>query len=157
MNLKATPTLPSRTAQEHLCSPDGGCAKPFTKVTEVDSCAYRARAQHALLCSARSAALRQPSAGTLGFAGGRLPIIAFPLAVLPENLACPQGIFKIVLAATSLHLLFWGQKDHVRDLNRRMLMLNLGAWPSTRAQVSTAPKLVRVCMHLFHKRRAIFR
>ena len=31
---------------------------------------------------------------TLGFAGGRLPIIAFPLAVLPENLACPQGIFN---------------------------------------------------------------
>ena len=67
MNLKATPTLPSRTAQEHLCSPDGGCAKPFTKVTEVDSCAYRARAQHALLCSDLPAAPWMPSGrGTEG-------------------------------------------------------------------------------------------
>ena len=58
MNLKATPTLPSRTAQEHLCSPDGGCAKLFHSVTKLDSCAYRARARHALLY--------RPSSGLMG-------------------------------------------------------------------------------------------
>ena len=58
MNLKDTPTLPSRTAQEHLCSPDGGCAKLFHSVTKLDSCAYRARARHALLY--------RPSSGLMG-------------------------------------------------------------------------------------------
>ena len=103
MNLKATPTLPSRPAQEHLCSPDGGCAKPFTKVTEVDSCAYRARAQHALLCSARSAALRQPSAGTLGFAGAgamvRQNLYRFPRS--------KRTVFAAALRASLKDLAFW--------------------------------------------------
>ena len=39
-------------------------------------------------CGSRALArLASQEAGT--------PIIAFPLAVLPENLACPQGIFKV--------------------------------------------------------------
>jgi hypothetical protein len=58
VTLKDTPTLPSRTAQEHLCSPDGGCAKLFHSVTKLDSCAYRARARNALLY--------RPSSGLMG-------------------------------------------------------------------------------------------